>query len=349
VTSASAAQSGRPLVSAAAEVYAGRSMLGTHVSARPPRSPLRSPLFWLALLVLVVNDHLLKGGGLVPGWLTGKLSDFAGLIVAPLAAAELCRGRLRGLRIAAASLVVAVFVATELHAPAARALEHAFGLLGLGIRLWPDPTDLLALAVLPWTAKLLSPPRASRTLAAPDRFALALACLACVATSDAASYQYLPFLVNHSGDTLDLRVRFHDRVSCDLSLEALAAELEAGVQRDEHALRLEPTQVVSFEAAPLTGLQHTLPGCGRHVRYEVDDAGVELPASCVALRIEGDGLAPHVLRAPRDWEREDEGSRCAPRIPVYEDPGEGALVITRGSASARRLVAHERIEVIELP
>jgi hypothetical protein len=40
--------------------------------------------FWAALFVLTLNDHALKGSGLLPGVITGKLSDFAGLIVAPV-------------------------------------------------------------------------------------------------------------------------------------------------------------------------------------------------------------------------------------------------------------------------
>jgi hypothetical protein len=39
--------------------------------------PLRQPLWWGALALLLVNDNLLKGSGLAPAWLTGKLSDFA--------------------------------------------------------------------------------------------------------------------------------------------------------------------------------------------------------------------------------------------------------------------------------
>ena len=50
---------------------------------RTARTTLLHPVFWAALTILVLNDHLLKGAGLVPALLTGKLSDFAGLIVAP--------------------------------------------------------------------------------------------------------------------------------------------------------------------------------------------------------------------------------------------------------------------------
>lgn len=54
----------------------------------PRRALLRWP-FLLALAVLLLNDHLLKGAGLLPGWLTGKLSDVAGLYVAPVVLAAL--------------------------------------------------------------------------------------------------------------------------------------------------------------------------------------------------------------------------------------------------------------------
>ncbi|MCP4580716.1 MAG: hypothetical protein GY839_03815 [candidate division Zixibacteria bacterium] len=40
---------------------------------------LFNPIFLLALALLLLNDHLLKAA--YPGWLTGKLSDFAGLFV----------------------------------------------------------------------------------------------------------------------------------------------------------------------------------------------------------------------------------------------------------------------------
>lgn len=306
-------------------------------------------MFWLALLVLVVNDHLLKGAGVVPGWLTGKLSDCAGLVVAPVVAAELCLGRLRALRAPAAVLVVLAFVATELFAPAARAAELALGALGLSWRLWPDPTDLLALAVLPLTFRLLSLRASAGTLAPGERLALALACVACVATSDIDPYAYRPFLVNHSGGALELRARFHAHVSCEQPLAALAADLEAGPQPREHVLRLGPTAVAALDQAP----DSTAAGpssCGSS-RYgdERDDGGLARPTPCVAVRLEGDGVPPHLMRALRSWTRDDERSRCAPTIPVYEDPGEGALVVAHGRSGARRLVAHARLELLALP
>ena len=63
---------------------------------------LGHPATVIALLVLVVNDHVLKAA--YPGWVTGKLSDAAGLVLAPpLLAAVL---GLRGRRIALIAAVL---------------------------------------------------------------------------------------------------------------------------------------------------------------------------------------------------------------------------------------------------
>ena len=49
---------------------------------RRPGDLLLHPIAVLAVAVLVINDHVLKG--LAPGLLTGKLSDLAGLLFFPL-------------------------------------------------------------------------------------------------------------------------------------------------------------------------------------------------------------------------------------------------------------------------
>ncbi len=52
------------------------------MNRRPFGSILTHPVAIAALVVLVINDHLLKAA--YPGWITGKLSDFAGMVLAPL-------------------------------------------------------------------------------------------------------------------------------------------------------------------------------------------------------------------------------------------------------------------------
>ena len=57
----------------------------TSSSRRFDPTTLLHPVVVAALLLLLVNDHLLKGSGLLPGWVTGKLSDVACLILLPVA------------------------------------------------------------------------------------------------------------------------------------------------------------------------------------------------------------------------------------------------------------------------
>ena len=127
----------------------------------------------VAVTILLANDHLLKGVG--PGWLTGKLSDVAGLVFFPLllqAFAELAtagllrrwpRTRARWLLPVCCALTALLFALIKLWPPAASFYCHVAGALQWPFRsLFPwltggdlgpvkpvalvmDPTDLLAL------------------------------------------------------------------------------------------------------------------------------------------------------------------------------------------------------------
>lgn len=134
-------------------------------------APLLHPLALGAIATLIVNDHLLKSH--VPGWITGKLSDVAGMIFFPLflfvlvaiAARVVRRPAIasRGALVACAILTAIVFALVKTWAPATIAIETALGALP-----WPidaaralvggaeipslhrvaivrDPSDLLAL------------------------------------------------------------------------------------------------------------------------------------------------------------------------------------------------------------
>jgi hypothetical protein len=127
----------------------------------------------LAVVLLAVNDQVLKQAA--PSWWTGKLSDAAGLVVAPVlavAGVELVLGHVvpRRALAAALGLVGAAFVAVQLWSPADAAYEVVFGaarwpldaLVGLvagegapplaPVEHWADAEDLLALPALavPW-------------------------------------------------------------------------------------------------------------------------------------------------------------------------------------------------------
>lgn len=155
-------------------------------SLRSPASALRHPLWWTALAVLLLNDHLLKGAGALPSAVTGKLSDFAGLLVAPVLLAALVRARRSGAILACFAATGAVFAAIKLSPAAARAAESIMAFVSW--RIWSDPTDLIALPMLlvGWHVFLARPETASAGSPVLSRAALVLGSFACVATSQVA-------------------------------------------------------------------------------------------------------------------------------------------------------------------
>ena len=177
-------------------------------------SPLGHPAWWGALVLLLVNDGLLKGGGVVPGWLTGKLSDFAFLIVAPVLFAALIPRALPRRRTIALVAVVGLYVAADLSRGVSDAVVAAAARFGLTWKLWPDPTDLIALAVLPLTIRLMRAPPSARVLAPylRERAGVLLGAAACLATSS-NDYASLPFLLNAAAGDVTVRVTWGCRAS----------------------------------------------------------------------------------------------------------------------------------------
>ena len=123
---------------------------------RPPLGAvLAHPIPIVALVALVLNDHVLKAR--FPGVVTGKLSDLAGMVLAPLVlvalADALAPARVlarRGWESASAWVCAAAiaigFALVKTWAPATHAYDAAFGLLWRGhVDLVRDPTDLVAL------------------------------------------------------------------------------------------------------------------------------------------------------------------------------------------------------------
>jgi hypothetical protein len=143
---------------------AWRVLAGDDTPAKPglPLAELLAPLPIVCLVVLAINDWVLKPTDL-PRWLTGKLSDFAGLAVFPLVATAafdlvlsvvwslgagvdftLRRWKL-GTAIALTGGVFACMkLVPEVAIVVARALGFAFG----RAHVMPDPTDLVALPAL---------------------------------------------------------------------------------------------------------------------------------------------------------------------------------------------------------
>lgn len=104
---------------------------------------LLHPALLAAVLVLGLNDHVLKGIG--PPALTGKLSDFAGVFLVTVLACVVATRRW-----AAAAVVGALFALLKT-VPGAGAIAAPF-LGGVTLR---DPTDLVALVAL-WPAVVVA-------------------------------------------------------------------------------------------------------------------------------------------------------------------------------------------------
>lgn len=126
-------------------------------------------MLFVAAFFLLLNDHVLKGAGILPGAITGKLSDVCGLFVLPILIARVAgidskRGRAA---ICAACTIAFMLVKTT---PFGNAIYRAV----LGPTLI-DPTDLIALpsALAAYFAMEMS----------KDRVSLLLAAIGCVATS----------------------------------------------------------------------------------------------------------------------------------------------------------------------
>ena len=141
---------------------------------------LHHPALLGAAVVLAVNDHALKGSG--PPALTGKLSDFAGVLLLTLLACVVARRP-----IVAAAFVGVAFAVLKIVPGAGAAAAPVLG--GTTLR---DPTDLVALLAL-WPAVAIAgrvpvspaPPWGRRVVGA----AVLLACMMTITATSCAEYE----------------------------------------------------------------------------------------------------------------------------------------------------------------
>lgn len=114
---------------------------------------LASPSAVAAIALLLLNDHVFKQAW--PSAITGKLSDFAGLYFAPWVlislALALAAGRVDARIIAALAygVVACVFAALKLSPASSESVLSFARTLGVPLAVVPDPTDLVALPMLP--------------------------------------------------------------------------------------------------------------------------------------------------------------------------------------------------------
>lgn len=146
---------------------------------------LAHPLWWVALAVLLANDHLFKGSGVLPQPVIGKVSDIAGLfLVGPLLAAVLRVQTKRGWALAHV-VPGAIFAAINLSPTLAGGFESLMAITPFPWSIYVDPTDLVALPMLALSHlvffKWCQTPQSARRMT--QTLGLALGGIACAATS----------------------------------------------------------------------------------------------------------------------------------------------------------------------
>jgi hypothetical protein len=194
------------------------------------RGALLHPAFLASVVLLVVNDRVLKGAHVLPPAVTGKLSDVAGLIVAPVVLASLLRARSPSALLAVHAVVAAVFALTELSQSSADLFAAVLRAIGVTrATLVADPSDLWALAVLPLPYALLCRARAPVTRAAP-RISLAVALLACIASPQPPPPHWTAsaYVANATDAPVDVRVAWSAATPDCAALAALPSGLTLG-------------------------------------------------------------------------------------------------------------------------
>jgi hypothetical protein len=325
-------------------------LLCTRPDLHPARA-LLSPTWLVALAVLAVNDHILKGAGLLPGGVTGKLSDLAGMIVAPALLAALLRVRSRRGLLLCHAAVAAVFAGINLSPALADAWSWLMGLV-YPWHVTVDPTDLLALPALALGWRALVPamerPLPALSPALPrlaESAALLTGTFLCVATSPPreettdegdwgefgesgttdVDYQDLDADVYvHNGTDRDITVRARD-LRPDIQLDCIAAEEDPGLYLSE----------ALFGA----GQTWTMPPS---TNAPVRDLSLGT-RECYAVRVEGDAFKDPILLF---WRAED--ISVAFIDGDIDDPGlhtDGAVLLA-DDGDGRLVVAESRSEIV---
>ncbi len=145
--------------------------------------PLADYRFLGAVVVLAVNDHYLKSE--YGNWLTGKLSDFAGLIVLAVVISALATSAsIKHAKLVVHGAVGVWFVAMKTLSTAAYLTEQLFqAITPFSSQILVDPMDLLGLFGLPISWFIINDPRPLFDSLMLKRIAFALACASCLATS----------------------------------------------------------------------------------------------------------------------------------------------------------------------
>ena len=269
----------------------GRADTGAELDLR---GVLLHPAWLGGLALLAVNDHLLKGSGLLPGMITGKLSDFAGLFVAPALFAFVIRANHRSAWLAGHFAVGLVFAALQLSPGFAALWSSVFASVGLGWTTTMDPTDLVALAALVGSYRFWTPlamagaqaqARLATSLARPWRRAAVLTSAAgglSVSVATSPPPEIGEFYSDFSAQTF-----VHN--ASDTSLGILLRPLREEVQIDCGEVALDPGGLLPDSAFATAARWELPPRTSINVWTEWTER------ECYAVWVSGDTFAPFIM------------------------------------------------------
>lgn len=254
------------------------------IPLRPHRA-LVHPLWLGALVVLATNDHWWKFADLLPAPITGKLSDVAGMLVAPVLLAALVGVRRRSGLWAAHAAVGVVFTMIQLSRPFADLWSALMGSVGMPWIITCDPTDLIALPALVLGMRVF--PRAMQRHAVHglrrtgEVTGAGVGLFCCVATSrpNEEIDPFVPeldadvYVVNDTDEDLVVRIR---QLAPDV-------ELDCDIVADDPGRLLSSTLFGTVQSWTVAA--------GTNVAVRDD---VSTSAPCYAALIDADGWSPRV-------------------------------------------------------
>lgn len=229
------------------------------------RRCLTHPVWLGALALLVINDHVLKGAGLLPGWMTGKLSDFAGMLVAPALLAVLLRLSTRRSFALAHVAVGFVFAAINVSPPVAALVELGSSYTPFPWTITVDPTDLIALPALLLSFRVFAKSGHVAGRRGVEALAVLVGGLACAATSEPcdngdcvgppgvprAPEEQASLTIGNDTDAERLvrvrRLRSEVRVNCEVLLADPTAALSRELFAPADAWLLQPGRALPLQ------------------------------------------------------------------------------------------------------
>jgi hypothetical protein len=231
-----------------------------NLAAMTPRNKnlIINRIFLPGLLLLLVNDHFLKL--YYPNWLTGKLSDFTGLLIFPLFLAYLFPRQARHWPLITGLFFI--FWKSSWSTPFI-ALYNKFS--PIGIARVVDYSDLIALSILPLSSYLI--PRidryAIRSYTPPAFWLVAPCSLIFMATEPPYYYRSL----NEPKGDIYVHKTYHSRLTPQQVLDTLAKKGYAVRPDTGYHSRYSNGPFYIIENIPLPGPQDTL----RSVQFELRD------------------------------------------------------------------------------